>query len=126
MGKSKLCEAKTVEGTKCKNWAIKDSEFCMCHDPKYADDRVERGRKVGLLPKVKMKDIDFESLDDLIVFAKNRMKKIALQSRGISVERKEELLIRWSSFLAPWLEKRDKILEKLQAIEEGRGERTRP
>ena len=121
--KPRQCIATTAEGKRCTLYALIDSEepFCHYHHPARAEQRRAAGVAVGKLPKVRMSELDFKSLEDLINFAKKRMMLIATKSQKITPLQREQLLINWSNFLAPLLEKKDKILERLKQLEERYG-----
>ena len=120
------CEATTAEGKRCVLYALTDSEepFCHYHHPARAEQRRAAGVAVGKLPKIRMSELDFKSLEDLIDFAKKRMMLIATRAQKITPLQKEQLLINWSSFLAPLLAKRDTLSKRIKEFEEERRGRT--
>ena len=120
--KPRRCEALTKStGRQCQNWAMAGRKLCMCHDPRFRADLIERGKKVGKLPKPKLKDISaIDSVEAMLDFARKRMYLIS-QKSSLTAQAKEELLIRWSGFVLPILKDRDDLKKRLDKLERESG-----
>ncbi len=59
---SKQCKYNAEDGTKCKGYAITDSQYCLSHDPDKQEERLARAQKGGMAQEYQSLDLQLPPL----------------------------------------------------------------
>jgi hypothetical protein len=116
---SKTCKSLKETGERCRAFAVRDSDYCLWHDPEHADD-VAEGRRLGGLHRRRARIIsvayDFEGLATMAQI--RRPVEVAMLSvLGLEISLSRARTLGYLAQVAASLQEKGQTEERLAALE---------